>query len=144
MWWPVKGILLAAIISKALLRDAIAPSLSRSKRAYHSGRSRDMTQWSWSADMAARIRGPTVPSTGSAMPVRAALFHRLGSPVMIGAPRKSFIDWLHRDVGVTERLPGSLAAVLTALQQGVQLIRVHDVAATAQAISIWRAVRDSA
>ena len=71
------------------------------------------------------------------MPARAALFHRLGSSVMIGAPRKSFIDWLHRDVGVTERLPGSLAAVLN----GLQLIRVHDMAATAQAISIWRAVR---
>lgn len=75
---------------------------------------------------------------------RAALFHGLGTPVMIGASRKSFIGRLYRDVGAAERLPGSLAAALTALQQGVQLIRVHDVAATAQAISIWRAVRDSA
>jgi dihydropteroate synthase len=38
-----------------------------------------------------------------------------------------------------DRVPGSLAAALSAVAQGVQIVRVHDVAATKQALSVWRA-----
>ena len=41
------------------------------------------------------------------------------------------------------RLPGSLAAALFAVQQGVQVLRVHDVAETRQALALWRAITDS-
>ena len=39
-----------------------------------------------------------------------------------------------------ERLPGSLAAALGALGQGVQILRVHDVAETRQAVVVWERV----
>ena len=38
-----------------------------------------------------------------------------------------------------DRVPGSIAAALAAAAQGVQIVRVHDVAATRQALSVWRA-----
>lgn len=73
-----------------------------------------------------------------------ALFQATGCAVMVGASRKSFIgaidDWADRD-NPDDRLPGSLAAATIAASQGVQLHRVHDVAATRQALSIARAVQ---
>ena len=42
-----------------------------------------------------------------------------------------------------DRAPGSIAVGLAALAQGVQILRVHDVAATAQALALWQAVRDN-
>jgi dihydropteroate synthase len=63
-------------------------------------------------------------------------FHGLGCPVLLGASRKTFIGKL---LGVPpgERLPGSLAAALIGADQGVQIVRVHDVAATRQALAVW-------
>jgi len=65
-----------------------------------------------------------------------SLFHGLGCPVMLGASRKSFIGRLS-GAGAGERLPGSIAAALLGAAQGVQLLRVHDVAATRQALVVW-------
>ena len=64
-----------------------------------------------------------------------SIFHGLGCAVLLGASRKSFISKL---TGATanERLPGSLAAALIAAEQGANIIRVHDVAATRQALAI--------
>ncbi len=70
------------------------------------------------------------------------LFHGLGCPVLLGASRKSFIGRLGYGKEAAKRVPGSLATVLAALQQGVHIVRVHDVAATAQAIAVWRAIHD--
>ena len=64
-------------------------------------------------------------------------FHGLGCAVLLGASRKSFIGKL-TGAAADDRLPGSLAAALTGVAQGVQIIRVHDVAATRQAIMVWR------
>jgi len=68
-----------------------------------------------------------------------ALFHGLGVPILLGASRKSLISNVAGDVPVTQRLPGSLAIALAGAQAGVQMLRVHDVAETVQAISLWRA-----
>jgi dihydropteroate synthase len=68
---------------------------------------------------------------------RLSLLHGLGRPLMIGLSRKSFIARFSRDEAVRERLPGSLAGALWALQQGAQMLRVHDVAETRQAIALW-------
>jgi dihydropteroate synthase len=70
-----------------------------------------------------------------------ARFLRLGVAVLVGASRKSFIGRLSRGEPADERLPGSLAAAIAAVEGGAQIIRVHDVAATAQALRIWQAVR---
>jgi dihydropteroate synthase len=66
----------------------------------------------------------------------AAMFHGTGCAVMVGASRKSFIAKLSAKEEAQDRLAGSLAAVLTAAGQGVQLHRVHDVAATRQALAV--------
>jgi len=66
-----------------------------------------------------------------------SIFHGLGCAVMLGASRKSFIADLC-GAPLPERLPGSLAAALAAREQGVELLRVHDVAATRQALAVWQ------
>ena len=71
-----------------------------------------------------------------------AIFHGLGCPVLLGASRKRFIGALAGEAPVEARLPGSLAAALKAAEQGAQFIRVHDVAETAQALKIWRGLKD--
>ncbi len=71
---------------------------------------------------------------------RLAMFHGLGAGLVIGASRKSFIGALHADTPVDRRLPGSLAAAMWALSAGAQVLRVHDVAETRQAISVWSAI----
>ncbi len=69
-----------------------------------------------------------------------ALYHGLGCALALGVSRKSFIGRLSRGEGADNRLAGSLAAALAGLDRGVHIIRVHDVAETAQAVAIWRAV----
>ncbi len=69
-----------------------------------------------------------------------SIFHDLGVPVLLGASRKSFIAALSRGEPPGARLGGSLAAVLTAFGQGVQIVRVHDGAETGQARAVWEAL----
>ncbi len=71
-----------------------------------------------------------------------ALFHGLGCPVVLGASRKRFIGALSGEAKVTDRLAGSLAVMLAGIAQGAQMVRVHDVFETAQAIKVWRGLRD--
>jgi dihydropteroate synthase len=71
------------------------------------------------------------------------LFHALGAPLMFGASRKRMIGALSNEAATHERVGGSLALALKAMDAGVQLIRVHDVAETVQARNIWRGLRDA-
>lgn len=64
-------------------------------------------------------------------------FRILKSPILIGWSRKSMISDICGNLNVNNRLAGSLAAVLWGLEQGASLFRVHDVAQTKQAITIW-------
>jgi dihydropteroate synthase len=73
-----------------------------------------------------------------------ALLHGLGCAVMVGASRKRMIGALAGEAGVDERLAGSIALALKAAEQGAQLLRVHDVAETVQALRVWRGLRDAA
>ncbi len=73
-----------------------------------------------------------------------ALLHSLGCPVVVGASRKRTIGALSGEAPVEKRLGGSIAFALKAAEQGAQLIRVHDVFETAQALRIWRGLRDQA
>ncbi len=70
-------------------------------------------------------------------------FEALNCPVLLGASRKSFISDICPNTPPEDRLTGSLAAVLSALDSGVKIFRVHDVAQTVQAISVWQAIRSS-
>jgi len=69
-----------------------------------------------------------------------AAFHGLGCPLLLGVSRKSFIGRLSADEAPKDRLPGSLAAALAGVARGAQIVRVHDVAETAQALKVWRGV----
>ena len=70
----------------------------------------------------------------------ASLFHGLGCGILLGASRKSFIGTLTGAVDPADRMPGSVAAALAGAMQGVQILRVHDVAETRQALSVWETV----
>ena len=69
-----------------------------------------------------------------------SLFHGLGVPILLGASRKSFIGALTQQADPREREPGSLAAALAGATQGAQILRVHNVASTVQALRVWRSV----
>ena len=69
-----------------------------------------------------------------------ARFCDLGVPVLLGASRKSFIEGICPGTPPQDRLPGSLAAALWAAQNGVSILRVHDVAQTKQALAVHAAV----
>jgi dihydropteroate synthase len=73
-----------------------------------------------------------------------ALFHSLGCPLVVGASRKRTIGALSGEAPADQRLGGSIALALKAAEQGVQLVRVHDVPETVQALRVWRGLRDQA
>lgn len=65
---------------------------------------------------------------------------KLGFPLLVGLSRKSMLGaLLQRDVN--ERLPGSLALAIAAAERGASIIRVHDVAATVDALRVMSAVQ---
>jgi dihydropteroate synthase len=73
-----------------------------------------------------------------------AMLHGLGCPILLGASRKRTIGALSNEAPVERRLAGSLALALKGAEQGVQLLRVHDVPETIQALRVWRGLRDAA
>ncbi|EOZ4596508.1 dihydropteroate synthase [Morganella morganii] len=68
------------------------------------------------------------------------LFHNLGLPVLAGMSRKSMIGQL-MDVPPDERVAGSVACAVIAAMKGAQIIRVHDVKETVQAMKVVEATR---
>ncbi|WP_298292386.1 dihydropteroate synthase [Thiomonas sp.] len=83
---------------------------------------------------------------GKSLEHNLQLAHGLGAlaaeeyPLLVGVSRKSMIGALTgRDV--SQRLAGSLAAALACVAAGAHIVRVHDVAATVDAIKVWRAMR---
>jgi len=71
---------------------------------------------------------------------RLSLFHGLGCALLLGVSRKRFIGTLSGVALARERVQGSIAAGLAGLSQGVQILRVHDVAETRQALQVWQAI----
>jgi dihydropteroate synthase len=68
----------------------------------------------------------------------------LGCPLVVGASRKRTIGALSGEAPADQRLAGSIAFALKAVEQGAQIIRVHDVPETVQALRVWRGMRDQA
>lgn len=68
-----------------------------------------------------------------------ALFHGLGVPVLLGASRKRFIGHITGVASAGERVAGSVGAALAGVAQGAQIVRVHDVRATREALDVWMA-----
>ena len=72
------------------------------------------------------------------------LFHALGQPLLVGVSRKRMIGALSNEAPAHQRLGGSIALAVKALDAGVQLLRMHDVPETVQAVRVWRGMRDAA
>jgi dihydropteroate synthase len=68
-----------------------------------------------------------------------SLFHGLGVPLLVGASRKRFIGGVGQGRDPKSREPGSHAAAIASAAQGVQMLRVHEVAGSRQALEVWRA-----
>ncbi|MEQ1555335.1 MAG: dihydropteroate synthase, partial [Gallionella sp.] len=66
-------------------------------------------------------------------------FAEIGVPVLAGLSRKSMLGEVTGQP-VEQRLSASVAAALIAAQRGAELLRVHDVRATVDALKIWSAV----
>lgn len=69
---------------------------------------------------------------------RLGEFHHFGLPLLVGMSRKSMVGQL-LNVGPSERLNGSLACAVIAAMQGAQIIRVHDVKETVEALRVVEA-----
>jgi len=74
---------------------------------------------------------------------RVGDLRRLGRPLLVGPSRKSFIGKL-TGAPVAERMPGTIAAVTACVLAGVEILRVHDVAACRQAARVAAALREAA
>ena len=63
-----------------------------------------------------------------------------GLPLLIGVSRKRMIGELTGEEDPAKRVHGSVAAALAAVARGAQVIRVHDVKATVDAVKVWQAI----
>ncbi|NCO22234.1 MAG: dihydropteroate synthase, partial [Rhodobacterales bacterium] len=68
-----------------------------------------------------------------------SLFHGLGCALLLGASRKRFIGTLTGTETARDRAAGSVGVALAAAAQGAQILRVHDMADTRQALTLWAA-----
>jgi dihydropteroate synthase len=72
-----------------------------------------------------------------------ALFHCARLPAGVGASRKRTIGALSNEAPPDERLAGSIALALKAVEQGAQIVRPRR-SETVQALKVWRGLRDQA
>ena len=68
------------------------------------------------------------------------LMAETGLPLLIGVSRKGMIGELTGEANAAERVHGSVAAALASVARGAQIVRVHDVKATADALKVWEAL----
>lgn len=72
-----------------------------------------------------------------------AMFHGLGCGIVLGASRKRLIGALSNEAPVAERLGGSVTLAIHGADRGAQILRVHDVPETVQALRVWRGLKDA-
>ncbi|WP_253343633.1 dihydropteroate synthase [Sphingobium sp. OAS761] len=72
-----------------------------------------------------------------------AAFHGLGVPLLFAGSRKRLIGALSNEAPASERLGGSVALAFRAAQLGAQMVRVHDVRESVQALHLWRGLADA-
>jgi len=71
------------------------------------------------------------------------LYQRLGLPLLLGVSRKSFIGKIANEDDAQKRFPGSIAAALFGVQHGGNILRVHDVRETKQALDVWATIESA-
>ncbi|WP_284155469.1 dihydropteroate synthase [Sulfuricystis multivorans] len=70
-------------------------------------------------------------------------FTTLGVPILVGLSRKSMLGAVTGREAGSARMPASIAAALLAVERGASIVRVHDVAATKDALAVWAALKGS-
>lgn len=68
------------------------------------------------------------------------LYHSLGVPLLLGLSRKKFIGTIGQAESAKDRMPGSVTGAVHGAAMGVQILRVHDVTETFQALALWQAI----
>nr|CAA48202.1 dihydropteroate synthase [Neisseria meningitidis] len=68
------------------------------------------------------------------------LMAETGFPLLIGVSRKRMVGELTGETDAAARVHGSVAAALASVRRGAQIVRVHDVKATADALKVWEAL----
>ncbi len=81
------------------------------------------------------------PEQNFRLVAQAQVFAELGCPLLYGLSRKSSLGVV-TGREVSERLAASVAGALISVQSGAHVVRVHDVAATVDALKIWRAIEE--
>tara|TARA_Y100000590_G_scaffold168963_1_gene193226 strand:- start:30 stop:1082 length:1053 start_codon:yes stop_codon:yes gene_type:complete len=71
---------------------------------------------------------------------KVSIFHSLGFPIMLGVSRKRFIKDLSGNNESKERLGGTISSSLYAMNQGVQILRIHDVNEVSQSIKVFNSL----
>lgn len=71
------------------------------------------------------------------------VFQGLGVPLLFAGSRKRLIGALSNEAPASDRLGGSIALAYQAAQQGAQMVRVHDVKESVQALHLWRGLADA-
>jgi len=84
--------------------------------------------------------GKTVGHNYALLKASGQMIVELGLPLLAGLSRKSMIGAV-TGKPVEQRLAGSLAGALVAVAQGALIVRVHDVAETADALKVWQAAQ---
>lgn len=74
---------------------------------------------------------------------RLGMLHALGCGILLGASRKRFIGTVSGVDSASARVPGSIAVALHGAAQGAQILRVHDVAETRQALALWQTLNNA-
>ncbi len=72
-----------------------------------------------------------------------ATFQGLGVPLLFAGSRKRLIGALSNEAPAADRLGGSIALAFRAVQSGAQMVRVHDVKESVQALHLWRGLADA-
>ena len=72
-----------------------------------------------------------------------ATFQALGLPLLFAGSRKRLIGALSNEAPAADRLGGSVALAFRAAQLGAQMVRVHDVKESVQALHLWRGLADA-
>lgn len=72
-----------------------------------------------------------------------SVYHDLGCPILLGVSRKRFIGTIGGAEAAKDRMPGSLAVALFGASHGVQILRVHDVNETGQALRLYLAINEA-
>ncbi|MDH5189346.1 MAG: dihydropteroate synthase, partial [Rhodospirillaceae bacterium] len=71
------------------------------------------------------------------------IYKSLDVPLLLGVSRKSFIGAIANEAEPKNRLAGSLAAAIWGVNNGFNILRVHDAGETAQALKVWMAIENS-